>query len=101
MTCTGSCGLIILGCGLFILDRRGVRIDSLTVDLECTTDLNGMFGLQPIRPGLRDVTLSYRVASDADEETLQEILDTARSLSPVFDTITKPVAVAATLQKES
>jgi hypothetical protein len=57
--------------------------------------------VQPIRPGLRDVTLSYRVASDADEETLQEILDTARSLSPVFDTITKPVAVAATLQKES
>jgi uncharacterized OsmC-like protein len=80
--------------------RRGVRIDSLTVDLECTTDLNGMFGLQPIRPGLRDVTLSYRVASDADEETLQEILDTARSLSPVFDTVTKPVAVAATLQKD-
>jgi hypothetical protein len=34
-------------------------------------------------------------------ETLQEILDAARSLSPVFDTITKPVAVAATLQKES
>ena len=80
---------------------RGVRIDSLTVDLECTIDLNGFFGLQPIRPGLRDVTLSYRVASDADEETLQEILDAARSLSPVFDTVTKPVAVAATLQKES
>jgi uncharacterized OsmC-like protein len=81
--------------------RRGVRIDSLTVDLECTNDLNGMFGLQPIRPGLRDVTLSFRVASDADEETLQEILDTARSLSPIFDTVTKPVAVATTLQKES
>lgn len=80
---------------------RGVRIDSLTVDLECTIDLNGFFGIQPIRPGLSDVTLSYRVASDADEETLQEILDAARSLSPVFDTVTKPVAVAATLQKES
>ena len=80
---------------------RGVRIDSLTVDLECTIDLNGFFGLQPIRPGLRDVTLSFRVASDADEETLQEILDAARSRSPVFDTVTKPVAVATTLQKES
>ena len=70
---------------------RGVRIDSLTVNLECTTDLNGMFGLQPIRPGLRDVTLSYRVASEADEETLQEILDAARSLSPVFDTSPSPL----------
>ena len=34
-------------------------------------------------------------------ELRQEILDAARSLSPVFDTVTKPVAVAATLQKES
>ena len=31
--------------------RRGVRIDSLTVDLECTTDLNGrMFGTSPADP---------------------------------------------------
>ena len=41
------------------------------------------------------------IERNADEETLQELLDAARSLSPVFDTVTKPVAVAATLQKES
>lgn len=76
---------------------RGVRIDALEVDLECKIDLNGFFGIEPIRPGLRDVTLTYRVSADADEQTLREILDAARSLSPVFDTVTKPVAVTAAL----
>ena len=78
---------------------RGVKIDSLEVDLECTIDLNGFFGIKPIRPGLSNVRLSYRVASDADAKTLQEILDAARSLSPVFDTVTKPVAVETSLEK--
>lgn len=78
---------------------RGVRIDSLEVDLECTIDLNGFFGLQPIRPGLRDVVLTYRVGADADEETLQEILEAARTLSPVFDTVTKPVGVTTVLSR--
>lgn len=72
---------------------RGVTIDALEVDLECTIDLNGFFGLQPVRPGLSNVSLRYRVHSDADAATLQEILDAARSLSPVFDTFTQPVTV--------
>jgi uncharacterized OsmC-like protein len=76
---------------------RGVRIDSLEVDLECTIDLNGFFGIQPIRPGLRDVRLTYRVDADADDGTLQDILDAATSLSPVYDTVTKPVPVTAVL----
>ncbi len=76
---------------------RGVRIDALEVDLECTIDLAGFFGIEPIRPGLRDVTLNFRVTADADDETLREILDAARSLSPVFDTVTKPVAVTSVL----
>ncbi len=76
---------------------RGVRIDALEVDVECTIDLNGFFGIEPIRPGLRDVSLTYRVSADADDEALREILDAARSLSPVFDTVTNPVAVRVAL----
>lgn len=78
---------------------RGVKLESLEVDLECTIDLNGFFGLKPVRPGLSNVSLSYRVKSDADEKTLHDILEAARSLSPVFDTVTRPVAVATALQK--
>ena len=78
---------------------RGVKIEALEIDVTGAMDLNGFFGLQPIRPGLSDVTLSYRVRSDADSQMLQEILDAAKSLSPVFDSVTKPVGVEATVTK--
>lgn len=46
-----------------------------------------------------DVKLSFRVDSDADEETLREILEAARSLSPVHDSVTRPVGVEVELAK--
>ena len=78
---------------------RGVKIDSLRVDLENEIDLNGMFGLKDIRPGISNVKLKFHVKSDADEETLQEILDAAQSLSPVYDSVSKPVQVHNILSK--
>lgn len=72
---------------------RGVELRGLELDVEADIDLNGFFGLQPVRPGLSNVVLSLRVDSDAEPQTLQEILEAARSLSPIFDTVTKPVPV--------
>ncbi len=76
---------------------RGVAIDALDVDVDGAIDLNGFFGLQPIRPGLSDVKLAFHVKSEADPAVLQEILEAAQSLSPVFDSVTRPVAVEATV----
>jgi uncharacterized OsmC-like protein len=78
---------------------RGVVVDSLEVDVEGVIDLNGFFGLQPVRPGLSDVKVVFHVESDADDDTLREILDAARSLSPIHDTATRPVAVSATMAR--
>ena len=76
---------------------RGVTLEALEVDVESAIDLNGFFGLKPIRPGLSGVKLAFRVKSDADPQVLEEILAAARSLSPVFDSVTKPVDVEAGL----
>lgn len=78
---------------------RGVKLESLEVDLECAIDLNGFFGLKPIRPGLSDVKLVFRAKADADAEVLQEILEAAQSLSPVWDSVTRPVGVEAAVMK--
>lgn len=78
---------------------RGVTIDSLEVDVEGAIDLNGFFGLQPVPPGASGLRLSFRVDSDADPSTLQEILEAAQSHSPVFDTVTRPVEVATGVHK--
>jgi uncharacterized OsmC-like protein len=78
---------------------RGIPIDALEVDVEGAIDLNGFFGLKPIRPGLTDVKLSFRVKSDAESRELQEVLSAAESHSPVFDSVTKPVAAQVTISK--
>lgn len=76
---------------------RGVKLDALELEVEGALDLNGFFGLQPVRPGLSEVKLAYRVKSDAERKTLQEILEATRAHSPVFDSVAKPVRVEARL----
>ena len=76
---------------------RGVRIESMEADLEGAMDLNGFFGLQPIRPGVSDVKIALRVQSDAEESVLREVLEAAQAHSPVFDSVTRPVGVETTV----
>jgi uncharacterized OsmC-like protein len=76
---------------------RGITVDSLEVDVEGEIDLNGFFGLQPVPPGMSGLKLSFRVKSDADPGTLRELLDAAKSLSPVFDTVSRPIAIETEL----
>jgi uncharacterized OsmC-like protein len=66
---------------------RGVALESIEVDLEGAIDLNGLFGLRPAPPALTDVRVAFRVESDADDQTLAEILAAAKAHSPVHDTV--------------
>lgn len=73
---------------------RGVALDGLEVDIEGEIDLAGFFGLRPVAPGLTDVRLNVRAASDADPAVLEEILAGTRAASPVFDSLSRPIEVA-------
>lgn len=77
---------------------RGVAIESLEVDLEGAIDLNGFFGLRPVPPGLSDLRVAFRVESDADDETLREILAAAKAHSPVHHTVATPVEIEASVE---
>jgi uncharacterized OsmC-like protein len=76
---------------------RAVEIENLEVDVEAVIDLNGFFGLKSISPGLSRVKLEFRVKSEADAQTLDEILKAAKALSPVHDSLTRPVEVTTQL----
>lgn len=78
---------------------RGVEIESLEVDVSGDLDLNGFFGLRPVAPGVSNVTLDFRVRSDADPDVLREITDAARAHSPVHDSVTRPIGVETTVRK--
>lgn len=79
---------------------RGVELDSLEVDVSGDIDLNGFFGLAPVNPAISDVDLAFRVRSEADRDVLDEILEATRSLSPVFNSVTRPVRVETRLQTD-
>lgn len=74
---------------------RGVALRRLDLDVEADMDLSGFFGLKPVSPAVFGVKLTYRVESDARAEMLDEILEATKALSPIFNTVTRPVAVEA------
>jgi uncharacterized OsmC-like protein len=78
---------------------RGVALETLEVDIEGQIDLNGFFGLKAVSPGISAVRLAMRVKSDAAPEVLQEILEAARAHSPVFDSLSRPIAVSTTVAR--
>lgn len=92
----GSC---MMGTYAAQATARGVDLRALEVDVEGTIDLNGFFGLRQVPPGVSDLRLTFRVDSDADEPTLRELADLARRHSPVHDSLTRPLTVAAAVER--
>lgn len=78
---------------------RGVEIEQLEVELEGAIDLNGFLQLAPVRAGLPAIQARFRVKSDADEETLRELEEATRGASPVYDTVSHPVEISASVER--
>jgi uncharacterized OsmC-like protein len=75
---------------------RGIQIESLESTLEGNIDLQGFLGLSnDIPKGFEDITVKLKIKSDATKEQLEEL---AR-MSPIADTVTRPVAVKVDIQK--
>ena len=62
-------------------------------------DVQGALGLSDdFRNGFEQIHVSFRIAGDAPEEKLRELVDRAQQRSAVFDMVTNgvPVTVEAT-----
>jgi len=80
---------------------RGVKIDSIESTLEGDIDLQGLFQLgNDVNPGYQGINISFKIKSDASEETLQELIELAKKVSPVANTISRPTPVNVRLVKE-
>jgi uncharacterized OsmC-like protein len=77
---------------------KGVKIDSIESTLEGEIDLQGLFQLgDNINPGYDGINISFKIESDASDETLQELIDLAKKVSPVANTISRPTPINVTL----
>ncbi len=76
-----------------IAAARKVTLTEVRSTVSGDIDLNGVLGLQPVRNGYEQVTVSFVVKGDAPDEVLREIVEQSRQRSAVYDVITNGVPV--------
>lgn len=79
---------------------RGIKIDSIESTLEGDIDLQGLLQIdEKVNPGYQGINISFKIESDASEETLQELIELAKKSSPVANSISRPTPVNVRLTK--
>ena len=78
---------------------KGIKIDSIESTLEGDIDLHGFLQLDDTNPGYQGINISFKIESDASDETLQELINLAKKASPVANTISRPTPINVTLVK--
>jgi uncharacterized OsmC-like protein len=77
---------------------QGIRVESLSFDLEGDLDLHGFLGLSDdVRPGYEGIRVRYRVEADAPREKIEELCAYVQRTSPVLDMLRNPVPVTVEL----
>jgi len=83
-----------------LASSRGIQIDSIEASLDGDIDLQGLFQTDPsVNPGYQGINISYKIETDASEETIQELIQLAKEVSPVANTVTRSTPVNVSLQK--
>ena len=77
---------------------RGVKIDSIESTLEGDIDLQGLLQIdKSVNPGYQGINISFKIESDASDEVLQELIELAKNVSPVANTVSRPTPINVSL----
>jgi uncharacterized OsmC-like protein len=73
---------------------RGIRIESVSTEMEGDIDLRGLLGLDDsVSPGYEQVRIKMDIKADCSDQELDELLAYSRDHSPVCNTVCRPVPV--------
>jgi uncharacterized OsmC-like protein len=73
---------------------RGIRIESISTEMEGEIDLQGLLGLDDtVSPGYEQIRMKMDVKADCSDEVLDDLLGFVRNHSPVCSTVCRPVPV--------
>jgi len=79
---------------VYVAAARGVHLTEVESTLEGDMDVQGALGLSDeVRNGFERIRVSFRVAGDAPEEKLREVVERAQARSAVFDMVSHGVPV--------
>jgi uncharacterized OsmC-like protein len=73
--------------------HEGFTIHSLSVDAEGSLDLRGLFMIDNVSAGFRDVKYTFNIESPDDERTIRELAERVISHCPVVDSLIRPTSV--------
>ena len=76
------------------------KVESVESTLEGDIDLQGLLQTdKSVNPGYKGINISFKIESDAPEETLQDLIELAKNVSPVVNSVSRPTPVNVKLAK--
>ena len=72
---------------------RGITVSSLSVEIEGTLDLKGLFMVDDTRPGFQDLNYVFNIESPDDEQEVRKLAEEVIAHCPVVDSLINPVSV--------
>ena len=79
---------------VYVAAARGVELTEVESTIEGDMDVRGALGLDDdYRNGFERIRVSFRIAGNASEEKLREVVERAQQRSAVFDMVTHGVPV--------
>lgn len=80
--------------GHMIAQEMGFTLDSLRIHVEGSLDPAGFMGKDPsVRPGYKEIRVTFDVASSASREMLDEWLEAVSERCPVGDNLKNPTPI--------
>ena len=73
--------------------HEGLTINSLSVDVEGTLDLRGLFMIDDVSAGFKDMKYTFRIDSPDDGKKVRELAEKVVSHCPVVDSLSKPTSI--------
>lgn len=77
--------------------HEGLRVDSVTAEVEGTLDLRGLFMIDDVAAGFRDLSYTLNIESSDDEMRLRELAENVIGHCPVVDSLIKPTPVSGVI----
>ena len=73
---------------------RGIKIEAISTELEGDVDVQGALGLNDSVPvAFSQIRMNMTVSADCSTEDLDDLMEFAKSHSPIFNSVSRPVPI--------